>query len=238
MKKIFIVATAIAVSLLFTALSSCVFAIDNVSGTIEKNMNIQNHITDIGLKILNANKIDSRVVFLYSPQKNKKIDIAPELLRRQVVVYDNSIQFVKNDDALAAFLSREICKTAESYSGMSKGRVTSAQIKLAPKKYQIFFDKRAVDFMVNAGYNPIGLITFINKTYPQKRSDRISRSNLTSKRLANIYEYIYVKYPYFIKNNPYFNDDSYQNFLLTSQDNRRKLAEKIRVGSKRAVSYE
>ncbi|MBQ9245024.1 hypothetical protein IJ182_02010 [bacterium] len=212
-------------------------ASENLSESITKNMNIQNHISDIGLKILNANKIDSRVVFLYSAN-HKKLDIEPELLKRQVVVYDNLINFAKNDDEIAAILARGICRTAESYSGMAKGRVSSMQVKLAPKKYEIFFDKRAVDFMVQAGYNPIGLITVMNKAFPQKRSDKISRSNLTSKRLANIYEYIYFKYPYFIKNNEYINTDAYQNFLLTSQTNRKKLEEKIKSGSKKAISYE
>lgn len=212
-------------------------AADILSETIVKTMNIQNHISDIGLKILNANKIDTRVIFLYN-DKQSKMNIEPELLKRQVVVYGNYIQYASNDDEIAAILARGICRTVESYSGMAKGSVSSFQVKLAPKKYEIFFDKRAVDFMVNAGYNPIALITLINKAYPQKRTDKLSRTNLTSKRLANIYEYIYVKYPYFIKNNIYKDTDAYQNFLLTSQENRRKLEEKIKSGSKKAIHYE
>ena len=85
----------------------------------------------------------------------------------------------------------------------------------------------AVDYMVNAGYNPIGLITFINKSFPQARQDKFSSNNLTSKRLAHIYERIYIQYPSFLVNNIYLKNDSYQNFLLTSQDNRQKLQDKI-----------
>ena len=80
--------------------------------------------------------------------------------------------------------------------------------------------------MVKAGYNPIALITFIQKTVPQKRYDTISTKNLTSKRLAHIYEYIYTKYPY------------YQNFLLTSQNNRRMLEEKVKNNSREILKYE
>ena len=235
MKKIVGIITVITVLFIFACLNSAT-AEDNISASIEKTRNIQEHISDIGYKILNANKIETRMVFMYSPQ-GKKIDTAPELRKRQIIIYDNKIQFANSDDEIAAMLSREICKTAESYVD-GKGVVTSAQVKMAPKKYEIFFDKRAVDFMVNAGYNPLGMITYLHKTYPQKRQDKIARSNLTSKRLANVYEYIYTKYPYYLKNNKYLTNEVYQNFLLTSIDNRKKLQDKVRTGSKKEIKYE
>ena len=213
------------------------FASDNLSSEIINDMYIQKRISDIGLKLLNANKIDKRMIFVYN-SKYSKINAEPGLTRREIVLYDKSIQFASDDDEIAAFLAREISKTEESYTGIWRGLVSSVQIKCAPKKYQIFFDKRAVDYMVKAGYNPIALITFMNKSYPQKRFDKFSRTNLTSKRLANIYEYIYTKYPYFLKHNEYLESDSYQNFLLTSSENRKKLMEKIKTGSKKEINYE
>jgi hypothetical protein len=235
MKKIVGIITAAAVFCIFANINP-VMAENNISASIEKTRNLQEYISNIGYKILNSNKIETRMVFMYSPQ-GKKVDTAPELRKRQIIIYDNKIQFANNDDEIAAMLSREICKTAESYVD-GKGMVTSAQVKMAPKKYEIFFDKRAVDFMVNAGYNPLGMITYIHKTYPQKRQDKVSRSNLTSKRLANIYEYIYTKYPYYFKNNEYLGNEAYQNFLLTSVDNRKKLQDKVRTGSKKEIKYE
>ncbi len=235
MKKI-IVIFAVAVFLCLQLLINSAQAADTVSEELVKTMDIQNYISNIGYKILNANKIETRMVFMYSPQQ-KKIDTSPELRKRQIIVYDNKIQFASNDDEIAAMLSREICKTAESYVD-GKGMITSAQVKMAPKKYEIFFDKRAIDFMVNAGYNPLGMITYINKTFPQKRQDKVSRSNLTSKRLANIYEYIYTRYPYYLKNNEYLTNEAYQNFLLTSVENRQKLYKKVKSGSKEEIKYE
>jgi len=126
----------------------------------------------------------------------------------------------------------------KSYGGMWRGGLNAIQVKAAPKMYEIVADKRAVDFMVNAGYDPIGLITFLNKSQPQKRYDTFSSSNLTSKRLAIIYEYIYTKYPYFLANNKYLENESYQNFLLTSVDNRKKLEEKIKNHSEKKIKYE
>ncbi len=226
------------VLLSFAAIFSVVSAqAGDFSQTIVKERNIQNHINEVGFRILNANQIDVRMIFAYN-KKDKLIKGEPALLKRKIVLYENTIKQTGNDDEIAALLSREICKTAESYTGEFKGIVGGAQTKLAPKKFEIFFDKRGVDFMVKAGYNPLGMITYLNKTYPQKRTDRFSRTNLTSKRLANIYEYIYVKYPFFLANNSYAENQYYQNFLLTSQENRRKLQQKIKSNSKEIIKYE
>lgn len=204
---------------------------------ILNDMQIQNKISNIGFKLLNANKIDVRMAFIYD-KKNKKLISEKSLTDRQIVVYKDLIQFAADDAEIAAFLAREICKTAESYAGTLKGIIGATQIKCAPKKYEIFFDERAVDYLVKAGYNPLALITFINKSYPQKRYDKISTHNLTSKRLANIYEYIYFQYPSFLANNEYLENEAYQHFLLSSIENRRKLQEKIKTGSKEKVEYE
>lgn len=212
------------------------FANDN---EILKEQSIQNRITNVGTRILNANKIQNRIVFVYDKNETKeKLKLDKTLLNRQIVVWGYDYKFVENDDELAAFLSRKIAEANRSYLGMMNGRISSLQIKAAPKKYQLVFDKMAVSYMSNAGYNPIGLITFINKAYPQKRSDGISTENLTSKRLAKIYEYIYTKYPYYIKNNPYFESESYQNFLLTSRNNRKMLEDKVRSRSSKELKYE
>ena len=66
----------------------------------------------------------------------------------------------------------------------------------------------------------------------------ISAHNLTSKRLAVIYEYIYIKYPYFLKNNKYIDNKYYQNFLLTSTANRKMLENKIKTNSRANLDYE
>lgn len=212
------------------------FAQDN-SEHIVNDMTVQKHVSDIGFKLLNANKIDVRMIFVYKCN-DSKINLEPGLTRREIIAYEKNIQFASNDDEIAAFLAREICKTAESYSGFWRGLVSSVQVKSAPKKYEVFFDKRGVDFMVTAGYNPLGMITYMNKSYPQKRYDRFSRTNLTSKRLANIYEYIYTKYPYFLADNKYIQNEAYQHFLLSSVNNRKKLQNKIESHSKKAVKYE
>ena len=204
-----------------------------------EHQTIQSRIDDCGSKILNSNKIERRVVFAYSEaDKSGLLEVDKDLTRRQVVVYAGKYKFVDSEDELAAVLSREIAIAARTYDGIFNGSLRALQIKAAPKKFEIVADKIAVDYMVKAGYNPLGLITYIQKTSPQRRFDMISNKNLTSKRLAIIYEYIYTKYPYFLVNNTYLDNVHYQNFLLTSVENRRLLHEKIKNHSKGKVKYE
>ena len=206
---------------------------------LEKENNIQTRIDSIGTILLNTNKIPRRIIFTYN-KKDKKAFLSTDktLTKRQIIIYDGIYQSVQTDDELAAMLAREISTVIKSYDGMWGGTLDSIEIALGSKKFETVADKRAVDYMVNAGYNPVALIIFINKTCPQKRFDRFSRHNLTSKRLARIYEYITYKYPQYLENNALFENEYYQNFLLTSLENRIKLKEKIQNKSTEEIKYE
>ncbi len=214
-----------------------VMAIDNY--TLENENRIQTLIDNIGTNILNKNKIDKRIIFTYDDKHKKKLlSTDKRLSKRQIIVYKDLYKSAQTDDEVAAMLSREISTVVKSYSGIWGGRLDSIQVTLGSKKFEIAADKRAVDYMVNANYNPLSLIIFINKTCPQKRSDRFSRHNLTSKRLARIYEYITYKYPEYLADNEFLNNKYYQNFLLTSIENRKKLKEKIKYNSTEEIDYE
>lgn len=213
------------------------FGADN--NEIVQEQTVQNKIDDIGTKLLNANKIQKRIMFVYDKADKKSLlKLDTKLTSRRVFLYDGAYKFTENDDEIAAFMAREIVIAAKSFDEAFKGGLNSLEIAASPKKYEVIADKLAVDLMVNAGYNPLGLITYINKTVPQRRYDFISNKNLASKRLAFIYEYIYNKYPYFLVNNEYIENEHYQNFLLNSQSNRRLLMQKIKSGSTEKVKYE
>ena len=211
----------------------------NVFADLSSDNAIQSRVDYIGYKVLNCNKIQKRMIFVYSKdQKKKELSIDKALTDRQIIVYDELYKSVQTDDELAAMLSREISTAVKSYDGMWGGKLDSIEVTLGAKKFETVADKRAVDYMVNAGYNPLALIVYIHKTCPQKRGDKIGRHNLTSKRLARIYEYITYKYPSYLSNNEYINNEYYQNFLLTSVENRKKLEEKIKTNSNKEVDYE
>lgn len=193
-----------------------------------ENNKIQKRINEIGTEILNSNKFEKRVIFVYDEEdKMEYLKNVKSLTKRQVVVYENAYKSISDDNELAAYIAREIPAAIRSYDGIINGWLSSIKIKAAPKKYELVFDKLAVDYMVKAGYNPLGLITYLNKTAPQLRQDKFSSKNLTSKRLAYIYEKIYSQYPNFLIDNEYINNKYYQNFLLTSLENRKKVQQKV-----------
>jgi len=230
MKKIFLT--------ILLLLFAGVFA-NQIDSELQKYNLTQERINKVGADILNYNKVPKRVVFAYNDiDKKRMLDIYDELTKCQVVVYEEQYKNISDDNELAAMLSREIALVIKSYKGMWGGRIDALQVAASSKKFEVFADKRAVDFMVNAGYNPVALITYVNKTCPQKRSDKISRSNLTSKRLAIIYEYITYKYPQYLENNEYEDNKYYQNFLLNSLANRAMLNEKIKTKSTKVLKYE
>ena len=99
------------------------------------------------------------------------------------------------------------------------------------------FNDEVVDYLVNAGYNPVSLIVVMNKAFPQGRYDWYKTHPLTSRRMMEIYEYIYKKYPEYLANNTYKENMYYQNFLLTSKENRTKFQKKIESNSKRSINY-
>lgn len=234
MKKILF--TLVALSMLILP----VLAVDTESvSQLEENMSIQRCIDEVGFKILNSNKIDKRMVFTYNEKSQKAIMLTDKTLtRRQIVLYQNQIEHISDKDELAAFLSREIVKGSLSYDGMFRGWISAAQMKMSPKKYEFLYDKRGVDLMANSGYNPLAMIVYLNKLGGQKRFNFVLTNNKVSKRLAEIYEYIYVKYPVYLANNVYLENQYYQNFLLTSENNRRLLQEKIRTNSTKRLKYE
>lgn len=224
--------------LMILAISSSARANEDMAA-LENENSIQTRIDNIGTKLLNHNKITKRVVFTYTTKdKRQLLSTDKSLTKRQVIIYDGLYQSVQTDDELAAMLAREISTAVKSYSGIWGGSLDSLEVYLGAKKFETVADKRAVDYMVEAGYNPLALIVFINKTCPQKKFDRFSRHNLTSKRLARIYEYITYKYPQYLENNEYINNEYYQNFLLTSLENRKKLENKIKNNLTEEVKYE
>ena len=229
MKKIIVLAT---LSLLLCtnvyAATSEIISGDNIKDA-------QTRIDQIGFKILNYNGIEKRTVFDYNTKNAKNAYSSSR--DRQIVLYRGLYDRLDSDDEVAAILAHEISHSVDSYNGIFRGAFSSMSYHFAPKKYEYKADKKAVDYMVNAGYNPVALIVVMNKTFPQGRYDWLSTHPLTSRRMMRVYEYIYKKYPEYLANNIYKNNIYYQNFLLTSKENRAKFQKKIESNSKRSVNY-
>lgn len=229
MKKIFVL-----ISILGILCTSAYGATSEiVSGESIKKAQLK--IDQIGFKLLNYNGIEKRTVFDFDTKNTK--NAYSRSTDRQIVVYRGLYNRLESDDEIAAILAHEIAHSIDSYNGIFRGVFYSWSYYFAPKKYEYKADKKAVDYMVHAGYNPIALIVVMSKIFPQNRFDWYSTHPLASRRMMEVYEYIYKKYPEYLANNAYKNNIYYQNFLLTSKENRAKFQKKIETKSKRSVNY-
>lgn len=225
--------TALCVLFLMT---SEVFAIQQPYMDLKTQHEKQEFISQIGFRLLNANKIKERMVFQFV--NNKTVNALTSNINRNIIIYSGIMNYTTDEDEIAAILAHEISHGIDSYHGMFRGSFSSISSAFTPRKYERKADKRAVDFMVNAGYNPVAMIVMMNKTFPQYRYEFLSTHPLASRRMMYVYEYIYTKYPEYLKNNKYYDNLYYQNFLLTSQDNRRKLQNKIEMNYKGNIKYD
>lgn len=184
---------------------------------LTKGSQYQKKVMEVGFKILNANRIEKRVVFNY--QNDGRINAYAFSANKSVVVLRGILPYLDDDAELAGILSHEIAHDLDYYHGFFR------QLAMAfdSKKYETKADKKAVDYMIKAGYNPVAYIIALNKISGEYKG---STHPLTSKRLATIYEYIYTKYPAYLVQNEYKENIYYQNFLLTSKDAREEIREK------------
>ncbi len=192
-------------------------------------------LDEIGFTILNANGITKRMVFNFDTHNVK--NAVTHSSCREIVLYKGLLNKMQSDDEIAAVLAHEISHGVDSYNGILRGTFSDWSYVFQPKKYEYKADKRAVDYMVNAGYNPVALIVVMSKCFGQNRFDWHRTHPLSTRRMMEVYEYIYKKYPEYLVNNKYKNDVYYQNFLLTSKANRAKFQNKVETNSKGRVSY-
>lgn len=193
-------------------------------------------IDEIGFTILNSNGITKRTVFNFDSRDVK--NAYSRFDNREIVLYKGLLNKMQSDDEIAAVLAHEISHSVDSYNGIFRGAFSSWSYTFHPKKYEYKADKRAVDYMVNAGYNPVAMIVMMSRCFGQNRYDWHRTHPLSTRRMMEVYEYIYKKYPEFLANNVYKNNLYYQNFLLTSQENRAKFQEKVKNKSKNRIKYQ
>lgn len=229
MKKLYILSLAV----LFLGLNSTSFSMTTNEIVFGKEENLVNKI---GFKLLNANKIPYRIVFRVNIKRT--INACTYHSDRSITVYRGLLSYIDEEGELAAVLAHEIAHAVDMNQGAMRGFFTIIPMSLASKKYETKADKRAVDYLVKAGYSPICYIIVANKIFTQHRFDVFSTHPLGSRRLMNIYEHIYTKYPEYLVQNEYQDNIYYQNFLITSKENRLKLEQKIKSKSNYNVNYE
>lgn len=168
----------------------------------------QEKVLAVGQKILIDNKIPKRVP-IFVLYNNKELNAYSRTYDKCVYIYSSLFSYMDNDDELAAVLSHEIAHSVEAYGGMTKYIAMQANAK----KYEQKADLNGIDYMVKAGYDPIAMITILNKISGEPVWDWGFTYNHPkgSKRLIEAYKYIYVKYPQYL-NSPLTQTASYKNF--------------------------
>lgn len=161
----------------------------------------------VGQKIMLDNKIAKRVPIWVDNKKT--INAYSRTYDKIVIIHEGMFFYIDNDDELAYVLSHEIAHSVEAYGGMMKYMAVNAN----SKKYEQKADLNGIDYMVKAGYDPIAAITMGNKIFAEPVCDWgfTSTHPKGSKRLMDMYKYIYVKYPNYL-NSPLTKSPSYKNF--------------------------
>ena len=209
------------------------------SWDVKTEAQLQERMNYVGFNILNSNRIEHRMRFqVINRVYTRDIWADVSSVNRTVWIKPCILPYLESDDELAGILSHQISHGVDTYEGILRGYISILNYWVAPNKYDLKADKRAVDYMVNAGYNPLALIVIMNKIGQQYRYDIMSNHTLISRRMMRIYEYIYTKYPSILADNEYKDNIYYQNFLLTSRNNRLMLQDKVQNNdSKKKLNY-
>lgn len=189
------------------------YANTNMKNFWNQNGKYEEKVLDVGTKIINANKINKRIA-IQTNRNYKIVNAYASLQYKTVFICYGILPYLDNDDELAALIGHEMGHALDAYGGFFKW----ADMKLNSKEYEFKADLVGIDLMVRAGYNPIAAITMANKWQPETYWDFgiFTTHPKTSRRLLEMYKYIYRKYPWALKTDMVHNIN-YENFTFSSE---------------------
>lgn len=186
-------------------------------------------VNTIGTKLLKANNLPDGITFKVSDEDTVN---AYANINKEVYVYRGLLEAVENDDELAGVIAHEMghiinghcakqtllngiisqinpkTKTAAGATGVELAKtLSSAKISRSDETEA---DLTAVDLMMKAGYNPLALISVLNKICGNY-VDILQTHPSGEKRLLAIFDYANYNYPATVKAN--YKTDSYQKAL-------------------------
>ena len=193
----------------------------------------QTKVGNIGTTIITKNKLPREVGFnvVESEEVNAYADA-----NNNIVVYTGLLNLVEKDDELAGIIAHEVghivkshcykqtfaniaLNYASSKATTQKGAL-GAQIaseltsKKLSREQEYDADYTSVDLLYKAGYNPLGLVSALNKI-STNYIDFIADHPSGDKRLMALYDYINYNYPDAVKKG--FDTSSYKSFLTYAQ---------------------
>ncbi len=205
-------------------------------------------ITAIGQRILAENKLPKEVKFnvVQSNTVNAYADS-----NNNIVIYTGLLNLVEKDEELAGIMSHEIGHIMKSHcykqsflnmvlgyiTSKTTGQYTKKGVELASslastkvsREQEYDADYTSADLLYKAGYNPLGLISALNKI-SSNYIDILVDHPSGDKRVMALFDYINYNYPNEVKKG--YNTSSYNSFLayakptLDERANNSKLNEK------------
>jgi len=186
-------------------------------------------VNTVGQKILSANKLPTQVTFKISEEDEVN---AYANGNNEIYIYKGLIQHVQDDNELAAVISHELGHIVNSHVakqsiigtilniGTSKitnknAAATAAiasnmsTLKLS-RTHEYQADMTGADLLIGAGYNPLAMISVLNKICGNY-IDVIESHPSGDKRTMNLYDYLSYNYPTTLTKT--YNSDSYKSFL-------------------------
>ena len=186
-------------------------------------------INTIGQKILTDNKLPKEVKInvVESETVNAYADT-----NNNIVIYTGLLNLIEKDEELAGIMSHEIghimkshcykqtffnmaldfvkSKVTNEYASMGTEIASSLASNKVSREHEYDADYTSADLLYKAGYNPLGLISALNKI-SSNYVDILSDHPSGDKRLMALYDYINYNYPDEVKKG--YNTNSYKSFL-------------------------
>ncbi len=204
--------------------------------TKSQKQTMTRRINDICDRLLERNKISTKVRM----KLKKTSDVnAYANMYREIVVFSGLIKICENDDELAGVIAHELghLVNAHVYKINIVNDIASISLQAAKEVpivglpaalvYKVGFrtwmrseefesDVTAVDLLVGAGYNPLGMLSILQKITGEKYIDFLKTHPSGEKRTLYIYDYIAKAYPEYIEQG--FDTESYEEFLIYYED--------------------
>ena len=163
-----------------------------------------NKINTVGTKLLESSGISENIVFSVKSSRNAN---ATASTHGEVTLYTGMLKYVETEDELAAVLGHEIGHLVNNDPKRSTYRKVALALAGMPtnldaklnRNEEYKADITSVDIMVNAGYNPLGEISILNKISGHY-NDTFSTHPTGRKRLNSLYTYIKTYYPQYLQN--------------------------------------
>ena len=228
MKKIF---GLLLFGLVFAFTANSAFAASYNTSTNWFDSKNVSHLNTIGQNIVKANKMPTTVTFKVTD--NEYMNENNTNTTQYVYIYRGDLQYVENDNELAAVVAHEIGHLVNGHYSKSSilnniissfnpntktenGTATVSLLKTISsnkvnKDNEKEADITAVDLLMTAKYNPLALISVVYKADIAKNGGLLDENLSCEERIMNIYDYANYNYPAKVKEN--YKTDSYQSAL-------------------------